>query len=131
MSEHPHIAVAGACYDALAKGDLDHLRDQVFADDVVFHVPGRGALAGEYRGKDAVLGYLGRLAGVTGGTLRYEPEAFMVGDGYVAALLRIRGERDGRALDDRGAQVFRIVDGRISERWSYPQDPYTADTFFA
>jgi hypothetical protein len=27
--------------------------------------------------------------------------------------------------------LFRIADGKISERWSYPQDPYATDEFFA
>ncbi|MGN9838199.1 nuclear transport factor 2 family protein [Nonomuraea sp. H19] len=131
MAEHPHLAIASGFYDALAKGDLDHLRDQLLADDVVFHVPGRGPLARDYTGKEAVLGYLAGLAQATSGTLRLEPERFLAGEDHVAAVLRIHAERDGRTLDDHGMQLLRIADGKISERSSYPHNPYAVDEFFA
>ncbi|MFI6925493.1 nuclear transport factor 2 family protein [Nonomuraea spiralis] len=129
MDEHPHITVASNTYDAIAKGDLEDL-GRLLADDVVFHVPGRGPMARDYSGKDAVLGYLAELLKATTGTLRLEPESYLVGDDQIAAVLRIRGERDGRTLDDRGMQLFRIADGKISERWSFPLDPYSVDEFF-
>jgi uncharacterized protein len=130
MTEHPHITVASGFYDSLAKGDMDVLRD-LLTDDVVFHVPGRGPMARDYRGKDEVLGYLARLAQATTGTLRLEPQDYLVGADRVAVLLTIHGERDGRSLDDHGLQLFRITDGKISERSSYPHDPYSVDEFFA
>ncbi|MFC5827012.1 nuclear transport factor 2 family protein [Nonomuraea insulae] len=131
MAEHPHITVASGFYDALAKGDLDDLRDRLLTDDVVFHVPGRGPLARDYQGKQEVLGYLAQLSKATTGTLRLEPEDYLAGEDRVAAVLRIRGERDGRSLNDHGMQLFRITDGKISERSSYPHDPYSVDEFFA
>ncbi|MBG0831960.1 nuclear transport factor 2 family protein [Planomonospora sp. ID67723] len=130
MSEHPNIAVVRDSYEALAKGDLDRFRDDLLADDVTFHIPGRGALAGDYRGKAAVADYLSRFVEL-GGVLRFEPDAFLSDDSQVAALLRIRGEREGRILDERGVHVFRVTDGKISERWSFPQDTYVVDEFFA
>jgi ketosteroid isomerase-like protein len=131
MTEHPHITVASSFYDALAKGDLDDLRDRLLTDDVVFHVPGRGPMARDYRGKDEVLAYLHKLSQSTTGTLRLEPEDYLVGDDSVAVVLRISGERDGRSLNDHGLQLFRVTGGRISERSSYPHDPYSVDEFFA
>ncbi|MDP9864457.1 MULTISPECIES: nuclear transport factor 2 family protein [Streptosporangium] len=131
MTEHPNIALARDSYDALSKGDLDHIRDNLLADDVVFHVPGRGPLAGDYRGKDQVLGYLARLTETTDGSVRFEPESILPGDDRAMATVRVRGERAGRQLDDRGVHVFRIADGRISERWSYPENLYSTDDFFA
>ncbi|UBU18076.1 nuclear transport factor 2 family protein [Nonomuraea gerenzanensis] len=130
MTEHSHITVASGFYDALAKGDLDVLRD-LLTDDVVFHVPGRGPMARDYRGKEEVLGYLSRLAEAASGGLRLEPEDFLAGGDRVAAVLSIRGERDGRTLNDHGLQLFRLSGGRISERTSYPYDPYSVDEFFA
>ncbi|HEX4814190.1 MAG TPA: nuclear transport factor 2 family protein [Nonomuraea sp.] len=131
MAEHPHITVAGGFYDALAKGDMDHLREELLADDVVFHVPGRGPMARDYVGKDQVLGYLARVGQATAGTLRMEPQAFLVGDDLVAVVVRNHAERDGRAFDDHGMQLFKIANGRISERSSYPADAYAVDEFFS
>ncbi len=131
MPENPNVTLARESYDALAKGDLDYVRDHLLADDVVFHVPGRGPLVGDYRGKDEVLGYLTQYGELTGGAIRLEPQEFLTSEDHVAALVHARGERDGRLLDDRGVHLFRISNGKISERWSYPQDLYTTDEFFA
>ncbi|MCT9934829.1 nuclear transport factor 2 family protein [Planotetraspora sp. A-T 1434] len=131
MSEHPNATIARSTYDALAKNDLDYVRDNLLADDVVFHVPGRGPLAGDYSGKDEVIAYLGRLGQIVTGAVQFEPASFLADDDQVAALLRIHGERDGKVLDERGVHVFRIVDGKITERWSFPQDSYVIDDFFA
>lgn len=131
MAENLHITVVSGFYDALAKGDLDLLRDRFLTDDVVFHVPGRGPMARDYTGKEEVLGYLARLAEATSSTLRLEPQSYLLGEDLVAVVLRIGGERDGRTLDDHGMQLFRIRDGKISERSSYPHNPYAVDEFFA
>ncbi len=131
MSEHPNVALARESYDALAKGDIDYIRDRLLAEDVVFHVPGRGPLVGDYRGKDEVVRYLTRYTELTGGSIRLEPQEFLSGENHVAALVHARGERGGRVLDDHGMHLFRITNGKISERWSYPQDLYSTDEFFA
>ncbi|WP_043622834.1 nuclear transport factor 2 family protein [Nonomuraea candida] len=130
MTEHPYVSVINSFYDALAKGDLDVLRD-LLTDDAVFHVPGRGPMAKDYTGKEEVLAYLTRLAKAASGGLRLEPEEYLAGNDRVAAVLSIHGERDGRTLNDHGLQLFRLVDGKISERSSYPYDPYSVDEFFA
>ncbi|MFC4535384.1 nuclear transport factor 2 family protein [Sphaerisporangium dianthi] len=131
MSEHPDVNPVREIYDAIAKGDLDHIRDSLLADDASFHVPGRGPLAGDYKGKEEVLGYLAKLAQHTGNSLQYDPDTFLAGDGHVAALLRIRGDRDGRSLDERGVHVFHVAGGKITERWSFPYDTHVIDEFFA
>ncbi|RCG25376.1 nuclear transport factor 2 family protein [Sphaerisporangium album] len=129
MSAQPDItAMAG--YEAITKGDLDQVRD-LLADDVVFHVPGQGKPAGEYRGKADVVGYLTRLIDITGSSMRYEPDMFLTAEDRVAVMLRITGERGGKAPDERGVHVFRVVDGKIAERWSFPQDSYVIDEFFS
>jgi uncharacterized protein len=42
----------------------------LFADDIVFHQPGRNPTSGDYRGIDRVLGLLRTLAERSGGTFR-------------------------------------------------------------
>ena len=130
MSENPDITVVRDSYDALAAGDLARA-GSLLAEDVVFHIPGRGALAGDHAGKDQVESYLEKLAEQVGDALRLEPDAFIAGESRVVALLRARGERGGRVLDELGVHVFRVTDGKISERWSFPQDTYVIDEFFA
>lgn len=129
MSDNPDIGAVRAVYESLAKGDLDHLRDHLLADDVVFHVPGRGVFAGDIEGVGQVIDYLTKLDDRS--SWSFEPRAFFAGEGQVAVHLRIRGERGERRLEQEGVQVFRVVDGRIHERWSFPEDTYVIDEFLA
>lgn len=129
MSENSDVTTIRNCYSAFAEGRLDYIRDELLADEVVFHVPGRGSLAGDYYGKDEVMNYLSKVA--EAGTVRMEPTSFLVGDDHIAVVLDIDGERDDRHLHERGMQLFHLTDGRIRERWSYPPESYATDAYFA
>lgn len=53
---HPNEAILRREYEARARGDLNSL-EEVFREDVVWHVPGHSAIAGTYRGRDEVMEY--------------------------------------------------------------------------
>jgi ketosteroid isomerase-like protein len=44
-----NAALIKSGYDAFARGDLQGAF-AVFAEDILWHVPGRGAISGDYRG---------------------------------------------------------------------------------
>ena len=50
---HPNEELLRNGYAAFEKGDLDTLRG-LFADDIVWHSPGKGPLACDYRGIDGM-----------------------------------------------------------------------------
>ena len=52
MTDHPHIELFRRTYAAFTTGDMDALAE-VFAEDVVWHTPGRNPLSGDYEGRDA------------------------------------------------------------------------------
>ena len=54
---HPNANLLRNAYDAFARGDLDAAVAD-FTDDVMFNIPGKSPLAGEYRGKEQVIAYL-------------------------------------------------------------------------
>jgi uncharacterized protein len=116
--------------DAFGKGDMDTVRE-TFAEDIVWHSPGRNAFAGDYRGIDEVLGQFGRLFEETGGTFSLEIHDVLANDDHVVVLARARGERKGKTLDDDGVQIFHVKDGKVTESWIHPGDSYAADEFFA
>jgi hypothetical protein len=66
MAEHPNVARIRDGYAAFAKGDFAALND-LFAEDLLWHVNGRSQFAGEYRGPEAVFGVFGKLMEVTEG----------------------------------------------------------------
>ncbi len=128
---HPNEDLARRGYAAFAAGDMATL-DDLFADDIVWHVSGRGPLSGDYEGKEAVIAYFGRLAQETGGNFRIELHDMLANDEHVVALTAASGERQGRSLDNaRGVQVFHIRDGKVTESWFHSGDQYADDEFFS
>jgi len=49
-------------------GDVDAVR-ALLAEDVVWHVPGKSAIAGEHRGREAVVRYFLRRRAIAGGAI--------------------------------------------------------------
>ncbi len=123
---HPHEDIVRRGYAAFAAGDLDTLR-QLFAPDIVWHNPGRNPLAGDYHGVDQVLGFFGRLAEVTEGTLRLDIHDVLANDDHVVALLRSHAERGGRTVDSDDTHVFHLRTGRVTEFWALFGNPYAND----
>ncbi len=60
MAEHPNAEPIRRSFEAFAKGDMAGMKAMV-AEDTVWHIPGRGPLAGDHQGRDAVFEMFGRL----------------------------------------------------------------------
>jgi uncharacterized protein len=103
----------------------------LLTDDVVYHVGGRNPLAGDYRGKDSVLGFIGELVSQTGGNYKLEVRDALGSDQHGAALVREVAERQGRDLDHNAVHLYRMVDGKVAEGWFYADDPYMEDEFWS
>jgi ketosteroid isomerase-like protein len=114
-----------------AGGDTDAVR-AVLTDDVVWHVPGRNAIAGEYRGLEAVLAYFRRRRELAGGTFRMHPGEVLIGDGDHVGVLT-----DGTAViagtERRWSTLglYRIRGERIAECRLLPLDPEAFDAIWA
>lgn len=130
MPEHPNVELLRRAYAAYAAGDVEAL-DDLFADDVTWHIPGHGPVAGDHEGKEEVLGVVGTLMDLTDGTARLEPQALLADDGRGVALVRSTASRHGATHTSRLVQVFRIEGAQIVELWSYPGDPYGDDLFLS
>ena len=130
MSDHPNVQRMRDGYDAFAKGDLAALRE-LMTEDVVWHVPGRTSLAGDYHGIDDVLVFFVRVMEVTAGSFRAEPLTLLADDDYGAAHVRITAHRGDRHLDVMNVQVSRLRDGRVAEFWDTTTDPDATEAFYA
>jgi ketosteroid isomerase-like protein len=123
---HPNEDLVRRGYDAFSRGDMQTLRE-VFHPDIVWHAPGRGQLAGDYEGVDAVLAYFGRTMELTGGTFRVGLHDVVANDRHAVGLNTVHAERNGQTLDDRSALVFHVRDGKATEVWQFSGDQYAAD----
>ncbi|MBG0855330.1 nuclear transport factor 2 family protein [Streptomyces spinoverrucosus] len=131
MAEHPHAALVRKGYAAFARGDMDALRG-LMTSDCAHHVPGSHPLAGDFKGQDAIIDMYRRLHEETGGTLQVALGSVLVdGRGHAVAVHRLRAERQGRRIDDKGCIVFRIVGEKISDLDECVEDIDRANEFWS
>jgi ketosteroid isomerase-like protein len=123
-------AVVRRIFDAFARKDGFALRD-LFAPDAVWAVPGDSVMGGEYRGREAIFRFLGRLQKETGGTYASRLVDVLASDERAAALYRASGERHGRRLDLDQVLLFRFDDGLIVDVLALPSDPTAFEEFWA
>jgi ketosteroid isomerase-like protein len=130
MVEHSNVARIRDGYAAFSKGDFAALND-FFAEDILWHVGGRTQLAGDYRGRDAVYGFFGKLMEVTGGTFRLDVHTILADDDHGVALVVATGSRNGRSVELKEAHVFHLLNGKVVESWEATIDQYSADELLA
>ena len=123
-------AVVRRIFDAFARKQGFALRD-LFAADAVWTVPGDGAMAGVYRGREEIFRFLARLPKETDGTYASQLVDVLASASRAAALYRASGERHGRRLDLDQVLLFRIEGGLVHEVLALPSDPAAFEAFWA
>jgi len=112
---------------AAKRGDWDTAFG-LFAEDILIHIPGRSALAGDRRGKDAAVGYIQTMRDrYRDGRIELEVIDMLASEERVALLLRERFHGDGPPVEIRRANVYRVQDGQIVELSIFEADQYLVD----
>ena len=132
MSEHPNAGLVRRLFEAFDRRDITTITE-VIADDAVWHFPGeRGALAGEHRGRAAILRFLATVGVLTAGTFHLELLDITASNDRAVALFTGTGSRpDGRTLENPTALVINVRDGRISEVREFVWDLPHVESFWA
>jgi ketosteroid isomerase-like protein len=131
MSEHPDVALVRRGYQAFATGDVETL-SEVIAEDATQYQPGTVAMAGEHKGRQAILEFYGRLAAETDGTFRAELQnLYTDGKGCVVAVHRSTGQRAGKQLDAGTVLIFTVRDGAAHDIHGCQDDIQQWDDFWA
>jgi uncharacterized protein len=123
-------ALVREIFAAFARKEGFALR-RLFAEDAVWTVPGRGVMAGEYRGREAIFRFLARLPKETDGTYGSSLRDVLVSEDRAAALYTARGARKGRVLELDQVLLFRIEGGLVREVLALPTDPDAFEAFWA
>jgi len=123
-------AIVRRIFDAFARKEGLALRG-LFAEDAVWTVPGRGAMAGVYRGRESIFRFLARLPKETDGTYGSELLDVLTSGQRAAALYRARGTRHGRTLELDQVLLFTFEGGLVREVLALPSDPEAFETFWA
>jgi uncharacterized protein len=129
VSAAENAAVVRQIFDAFARKEGLALRG-LFADDAVWSVPGRGVMAGEYEGREAIFRFLAKLPKETEGTYSSELIDVLASDDRAAALYRARGTRHGRTLELDQVLLFRIEGGLVRRVLALPSDPEAFESFW-
>jgi uncharacterized protein len=127
---HPNEELARKGYAAFGSGDMGTL-NELFADDLLWHVGGRSPLAGDYKGKEEVFGFFARTMEMTGGTFKLDVHDILANDTHIVAMAGTTGTREGKTLHDNGVQVLHVQDGKVTESWFHPGDQYSVDEFWS
>lgn len=131
MADHPNAARLRKGYEAFKTQDLETISD-LFADNIVWHVPGTSPLAGDYKGKEEVFGFFMKTAELSNGTFAIDIHDVLANDDHGVALVHVTGERDGKRLDQNQAHIFHMdSDGRATEFWNMAEDLASVDEFWS
>lgn len=128
MTEHPNAILIRSMVDAFMRGDLAAV-GAAFADDAVWDLPGRSAVAGEYKGPDAIIGFLAKAYELSGGTLHLELIDILGSDWGAVQVQHVRARHGDRSLDCVETLAHEILDGQIVRTYHRP-DQYAIDGFF-
>ena len=130
MADHPNLELLRRGYAAYGSGDMDTI-NELFADDLVWHVAGRSPLSGDYDGKEQVFGFFARLQEMSEGTSKVEVHDLLASDDHGVAVVTESATRGGRTHKGSATHVFHLRDGKVTEFWDAQTDQYAADEFWA
>jgi ketosteroid isomerase-like protein len=130
-NDHPNVERVRQGFEAFAKGDLSGL-DSLLDDDVVWHQPGKHAIAGTYRGKAELLSLFVRIWQETEGTVETEILDVFANDEFAVVLIHVTADRKDRRQDNIVAHVLKLTpDAKLKERWALADDQDDIDRFWA
>jgi ketosteroid isomerase-like protein len=132
--EHPNARLIREFHDAqnrfYAGGDQEHVR-ALLAQDVAWHVPGRSAIAGDYRGLDDVLRYFVARRELAHATFRIVVRDVLADEERAVIFAGGQVQRSGETSAWETVAVFRIADAKIAECWVLPYDQYWFDEIWS
>ncbi len=130
MADHPNATLLRNGYEAFGRGDMAVLTE-LFAENVVWHLPGNNQLSGVHRGRDAVFGIFAKTTQLSGGTFKIDVHDVLANDEHAVALTRATGSRQGKQLNSLDTDVYHVSDGKVTEWWSFVEDGRVADEFWS
>ena len=126
--DHLNVKIIQRYYEAYGANQIDTIRQEIFAPNITWTIPGHHPLAGTKRGADEVLAFFEQLS-----KAKFKAEVLFLGgnDTYVVDVHRGWSNLEkGENIDQLWALLFRIENNRILEAVNFPGDQHTADAFF-
>lgn len=130
MSADDNRRLVEGIYAAFGRWDLPAMFE-AFDEKIFFHIPGRGPLTGDYRGRQELLGFFQRFMPMSGGTFRVHVEELLAGERRVLALVTESAERNGRKWSSPQVHAWTVEGGKATVFWQFQGDQQTEDAFWS
>ncbi len=124
---HPNAQVVLRGFQAFAEGDMATMKS-LFSNDATWHGGGRNKWSGDYRGPESIVEMMSGLGGEA--TIENQPHAVLADDDHVVVLNSSSMSRADKSFSGDSVFVFHVDDGKVTEAWSIPSDPYGLDDFW-
>jgi ketosteroid isomerase-like protein len=126
---HPNAQIYLSALDAFNRDDLAALSDYV-ASDVVYRIPGRSAVAGEFRGIAGFVEALTRLRRQSAGTIQVTPLTVLADSDNLIARGHVTAQLGGRRLDTENCYALRFADGKLVDGQVFVSEPEKLEDFW-
>jgi ketosteroid isomerase-like protein len=128
--EQANQSLIERAYEAFARGDIPTVLGAL-AEDILWHVPGRGPISGNYHGHTEVLGFFRHFMELSEGTFRISIEKVLSKDDRVIVLVTESARRHGRQWSSPQVHAWTVKDGKATVFWQFQGDQQTEDEFWA
>lgn len=125
-----NAALIKGAYDAFSRGDIQGAMT-TFAEDISWHVPGRGPLSRDYRGHDEVLSFFGHFMTLSNGTFKLKIDDVLAKGDCVVVLCTESAERNGRSWSAPQVHVWTVKNGKATVFREYCGDEQSEDEFWS
>ena len=123
-------ALIERAYDSFARGDIPTVM-KALAEDILWHVPGRGPISREYRGHAEVVGFFQHFMELSEGTFRVVVDDVLAKGDRVIVLVTESAQRHGRRWSSPQVHAWTIKNGRATIFWQFQGDQQTEDEFWS
>jgi len=129
MTENQNVAVINAMTTAVFENDRETL-EQVFTEDLRFHVRGPLPRPGDHSGVDGFLAAMGAIFELTEGDVKIEQLLCVAQGQWAVEWENARLGRNGSTLETNNAFVYRFAGDRIAELWMISAAPADRASFW-
>jgi ketosteroid isomerase-like protein len=128
--EQVNQALIERAYDAFARGDIPTVME-TFAEDILWHVPGRGPLSGDYHGHAEVLAFFRHFMDMSEGTFRIAIDCVLAKEDRVVVLVTESAQRNKREWSSPQVHAWTVRDGQATVFWQFQGDQQAEDEFWS
>jgi ketosteroid isomerase-like protein len=126
-----NVELARKGYQAFNDQDIETVNN-LLNEDAVWHVGGTSKLAGDKKGRKAILEFFMEFGQITEGSYKADIHDILANDEHTIILGTEHATRGGKKHSARFVDVVHPDDdGKVKEFWRFSEDQAALDAFFA